>query len=943
MASGELEVMPPSEDGYRRILEALNEGIAIIDADSTITFVNRRFADMLGYQPDELIGMSWFHIVPEAAAAALWVERSHQGLSEENEVAYLRKDGSVVWALVKTSPTRDTNGGWVGTVAITTDRTGQRKAEEAFRASTAELVESEARFRQITEAIREVFFLSDLQITQMYYVSPAYEHIFGRSCESLYAHPRSFGDAMHPDDRQRAFAAIAPHGTVVPFDVEYRIVRPDGSQRSIRARGFPIYNDAGDIYRFAGIAEDITEQTMLEVQRGAADRRASLAVAAGQMGTFELDLATDTWVRSLRHDQIFGYTTLQPEWRTTNLLACVVPEDLAAVRLAFEDGLRTGAFNVECRIRWPDSSVHWISKHGRVDRDVNGHPVAILGIVRDTTDRNQAEAELRMAKDAAQAANRAKSQFLANMSHEIRTPMNGVIGMTDLALDTDLTSEQREYLRIIKSSADALLTVINDILDFSKMEADKVELDPIDFNLRDAVGDAAHTVALGAQQKGLELIVDVGAAIPDSVRGDPGRLRQILVNLLGNAVKFTRQGEVVLRVTKEATTPEGVVGPEDIVLHFSIRDTGVGIPLDRQNSIFEAFIQADNSVTRRHGGTGLGLTISARLARLMGGRLWVESEVGNGSTFHFTAKLALGKVAAVAAIPDAVDLRALPVLIVDDNATNRRLLEEMLISWHMVPTSSASASDALAALRLAQASGKPFPLVVTDAQMPETDGFMLARTIKDDPAIALATIVMLTSAGQPGDAGKCRASGVAGYLTKPVKRSDLRATIVLALSGRSAERDRPPLVTRHSLREARHIGRILLVEDNAVNQLIARRLLEKRGHTVVVANNGNEALAILQQSESAGFGCVLMDVQMPEMDRFECTAVIRDREKMTGLRLPIIAMTAHAMKGDQEHCLAAGMDAYLSKPVQPDELFELVERHLGVSTVPVSGPTLSLR
>jgi len=682
---------------------------------------------------------------------------------------------------------------------------------------------------------------------------------------------------------------------------------------------------------------DITE-------RKRAERRFELAVEASPSGQVMTDRQGTIVLVNSMTEKMFGYDRRELLGKPIEVL---VPERFRRRHPQFREGFSA---DPHARPMGAGRDLYGLHKDGReFPVEIGLNPVEtddglfVLSAIVDITERKEAEAQVRSlnetleqrvaeqtaelrtamndltaAKVAAEAANRAKSAFLANMSHEIRTPLNAVIGLTDLVLDTSLNGEQRNYLEMVHGAGESLLTVINDILDFSKIEAGRLELEQLPFEPIEWLGDTLKSLALRAHSKGLELVWRMAPEVPTWLTGDPGRLRQVLVNLVSNAIKFTERGEVVVEVQLEERTEEAVV------LRYAVRDTGMGISENKLKSVFEAFEQADSSTTRRFGGTGLGLAISSRLVEMMGGRIWAESQEGQGSTFHFTVRLAVPREHPPSVVPADVDaIQNLPVLVVDDNATNRQILEELLTNWGMSPTVVEDPAQALATMRQRVHSGRPIRLVITDAHMPGMDGFELAQRIKQDKELSGAIIMMLTSGDSQNNEIRCRRLAIAACLVKPIKQSELLEAILTAMGVVSDESEVKPAVegppTERPLT-------ILLAEDSFVNQRLVVGVLTKYGHHIDIAENGRRAYELWFRGR---YDLVLMDVQMPEMDGLEAAQIIRAHEQRTGRHTPIIAMTAHAMKGDRERCLEAGMDDYVAKPVRRRELVDTIHRVIG--------------
>jgi PAS domain S-box-containing protein len=752
------------------------------------------------------------------------------------------------------------------------------------------------------------------------------EEIRGRTDYDLF--PRELAEKYRLDDLK-----VLETGS--PFEDIEQIAGKDGRRVYIEVRKAPIRDARGQIVGLQGMFWEVTDRILAETRLKEAHAFLDSLVDNVPIMLFVKDAENLRFVRfnragqeltGLGRDELIGKNDYD-----------IFPADEAEFFTRKDREVLAGRKLVEILeevIQTRHRGQRLLHTRKIPVLDTEGQPRYLLGISEDITEKRRIEQALKEAKEAAEAASRAKSDFLANMSHEIRTPMNAVIGMTELLLDTPLDRSQRDYVRMVQEAGESLLTLINDILDFSKIEAGKFILDNNELNLHETLGDTMKTLAVRATRKQLELAMHIAADVPASLVGDAGRLRQIVINLVGNALKFTEQGEVILSVERAHGAPgmstagsraedqAAGASTDSVLLRFAVRDTGIGIAAEQRERIFQAFEQADASTTRRYGGSGLGLAITARLVQLMGGHIGVDSTLGRGSTFWFTARFGIAADAPRGpAAPSITQLTGLRVLLVDDNATNRLILREMLQNQRMQPQAAADAAEALRMLRAARAAGQPFPLVLTDVNMPEVDGFTLVAQVRNDAQLRDAIVIVLTSGDRPGDKARCAELGVAAHLHKPIKQSELLDAIVLAMGVTMPEPDQP--ARAEEKRPPVRPLRILLAEDAYANQVLVAGLLGKQGHTLTVANNGKEAVALLKEQ---AFDVVLMDVQMPEMDGLDATRLIRRLEAQGQLAcqprspIPIVAMTAHAMKGDRERCLESGMNGYVTKPIRSRDL-----------------------
>jgi len=891
-----------------------DNAVIITDAQGRVEWVNDGFTRITGYTLDEVIGRKPGSLLtgPETdpATTRLMGDRVRSGEGFQVEIVNYNKSGRRYWLAIDAQPIRDASGRLTNFIAIESEITGRKNAEDA-------LARSEQRFRLALSNPALTLHHQDCDLRYTWIHNPrgdlTAEETIGKSERDVFTDDEARcleelkRGVIESGEPARAQVHVSLGGKLGVYDL---MVEP--------SRGAD-----GAINGVYGVAMDVTDRYRAELAlRESEARFRALSDSAPVMIWMSSPDAGCTWL----NQNWLDFTGRSSEEQMGEGWVVVVhPDDRERVKTTYAEAFAARRwFRMEFRVLRADGEYRWLLSSGLPRMTTEGEFEGYVGTCLDVTD-------MRQAREAAESASRAKGEFLANMSHEIRTPMNGILGMTELALDTDLTPQQREYLGLVKSSADALLTVINDILDFSKIEAGKLDLDPVPFALRDCVEETLKTLAMRAHAKGLELSGRIAPDVPDAVIGDSGRLRQILVNLVGNAIKFTERGEVAVSI--EPGDP-ALASADEFPIKLSVRDTGIGIPPDKQKAIFEPFEQADGSTTRKYGGTGLGLAITVKLVELMGGKVAVDSEPGRGSTFHFSARLGRQNgLSAHRAKADPERLRDMPILIVDDNRTNLRILDEVLTSWGAKPALADSGPSALRALRSAKVAGTPFPVVILDGMMPDMDGYAVAEWISADPGLAGTLVVMLTSNARTGDLARCQAIGIAARLTKPVRQSELFDVLIGLLPiGDVVPRDR---VAEPNLNQGRRVGdrtfNILLAEDHIVNQKVVTSLLEKRGHRATVAGDGKQAL------RARALDLILMDVQMPEMDGFEAVAAIRKDEAERGLpRIPIVALTAHAMKGDRERCLDAGYDSYVPKPIRSEDLFRVIDELMSTHAEPVA-------
>jgi PAS domain S-box-containing protein len=901
---------------YRGLFFNSPAGIYRTLPSGEILMANPAILKMLGYDSveelqqhnlkhEELVGNrdSWCQALESKGEIigleTTWKDRAGQDIAVRESTRLVRTPaGEVLWY-----------EGWAEDIS-------RRKAAEDERRQARDLI------HEIFSTVVDLLCVYDLGLDSIVFANRELSTLLGYKKGEVELFCRRSDAYVHPDDLPQLLAyldACRHAGDGKPIEIEFRMRHAGGEWKWLHSRNNVFQRGpGGDVTRLMGLTTDITERRRMQHLLHRQEERWQMAMAANNDGLWDWEAVTGQVYHSARWKEMLGYDPAEAvDWETM-----LHPEDAPRVLASLNRYIarEAGSYEEEYRIRAKDGSYRWVLARGIAQWDSSGKPIRMVGSHADITHRRQAETVVRLqnealanAREKAEAAAVAKSNFLATMSHEIRTPLNGIIGMTGILGDSPLSAEQQDYLQTIRLSGEALLSVVNDILDFSKIEAGRLELEREDFDLWAALEETAALMAPAAHAKGLEITTPIDSGVPRITRGDSSRLRQILLNLLSNAVKFTEKGEIVVKARKAA--PAGGASP---LIRFEVIDTGVGIPQKAREQIFEAFTQADSSTTRRFGGTGLGLAISRQLATLMGGEIGVISEPGVGSTFWFTASLEPS--GAVIAPPESsVDLRGKRVLIVDDNGTNRVLLEQLLHRVGMVTASAPGGIEALRVLLELDKDEHPVDLALLDLNMPLMDGIMLTRSIRSQAQFENLPIILLTSS-MGGDKARAAAEArIHSTVLKPIRRDTLLAAMAAALGSPV----RHPLAPApRPVVEIRGHAKILVAEDNPVNQKVCGLILKKKGYTFETANNGREALDLVR---GGGFDAVLLDCQMPEMDGFQAAREIRAGER-NGARIPIIALTAGAIKGERERCLDAGMDDYISKPVQPDVLVACLEK-----------------